>query len=101
MLWSTCSIGFSATYFYELYLHNEYYAEPPGFPGKLAGGPIIASFYGEGNQWHENRFSASIVESLRLVKNNTWIEFIAAYGKEHVHYDQAGIIDRASHKGWG
>lgn len=101
LLSSSLAHGFSATYFYQLYLHDEYYAEPPGFPSKIALTPIIASFSASTpDQWHENRFTAGLIQSLRLSKNHTWIEFIAAYGKEHTHltYHQNEYI--RSHRGW-
>ena len=100
ILWTTSCAGFSATYFYELYLHNEYYAEPPGFPSKIVASPIIASFSGSGEQWKENRFSAGLVEAVRLTHNHSWIEFIAAFGKEHVSYNHQGIRGKKSRFGW-
>lgn len=99
LLWNASCAGFSATYFYELYLHNEYYAQPPGFPSKLVISPIVASFSGNGDQWHENRFSAGLIEALRLTHNHSWIEFIAAFGKERVHLDQQGTIINESRFG--
>ena len=100
ILWHVTCIGFSATYFYELYLHNEYYSEPPGFPSKFVLSPIIASFSGEGDQWHENRFSAGLIEALRLTHNHSWIEFIAAFGKEQVRFNHEGQMGKKSRLGW-
>lgn len=102
ILWSIPCAGFSSTYFYELYLHNEYFAEPPGFPSKFILSPLIASFTGHGDHtdpWHEKRLSAALVQSLRLTHNHTWIEFIAAFGRERVRFDQQGVRGTQSHFG--
>ena len=102
VLWSSCSIGFSATYFYELYLHNEYYAEPPGFPSKIALSPIIASFSASSaDQWHENRFAVGLDRIITIsAKIHSWIEFIAAYGKEHTHLQYEQTEYKENHRGW-
>lgn len=97
---ATC-IGFSASYFYQLYLHNEYYAEPPGFPSKVALNPIIASFSASSaDQWHEDRFAAGLIQSLRFSNNTTWIEFITAYGKEHTHLNYQQTDYKHTRRGW-
>ena len=98
-LWNLSCAGFSATYFYQLYLHNEYYAEPPGFPSKFILSPIISSFSGQADQWHEERFAAGLIETVRLAYNHTWIEFITAFGKEHIQLNQQGIITKKSRFG--
>ncbi len=103
ILWTASCAGFSATYYYQLYLHNEYYAEPPGFPSKIVIAPIVASFSGNGtpsDQWKETRFLGGIIEALRLVHNHTWIEFIAAFGKENVRFSHKGVFGRESRAGW-
>jgi hypothetical protein len=93
-----CS-GFSDTYFYELYLHNEYYSEPPGFPSKFVISPIISSFINKGYQSWEKRFSFGVVGSLRLTHDHAWIEFIAALGQEHVRFNHQGKIGKKSRFG--
>lgn len=100
LLWNSLCLGFSATYFYELYLHNEYYEEPPGFPSKLLAAPIIASFTGKGEGWTEKRFSAGLIEAIRLTHNHTWIELIAAFGKERVRFNHQGVLGEKSRMGW-
>lgn len=102
LLWCISCAGFSSTYFYELYLHNEYFAEPPGFPSKFILSPLLASFTGHGNHtdlWHEKRFSAALVAALRLTHNHTWIELIGAFGKERVRFNHEGVRGRQSHFG--
>ncbi len=90
LLWSLSGFGFSDTYFYELYLHNEYYSEPPGFPNRFGVMPLISSFTNKGHDWWEKRFSIGTVESLRLTYNHAWIEFIGAIGQEHVRFNHQG-----------
>jgi len=99
VFWNMWCVGFSATYFYQLYLHNEYYAEPPGFPNKLSAAPIVSSFDGHGDTWKEKRLSVGLIEALRLCYDHTWVEFIAAFGKERVRYNRAGVIGTASRFG--
>lgn len=88
ILGPTPAYGFSATYFYQLYLHNEYYSEPPGFPNRISVAPIITSLQGAGDNWKEKRFSAGLVESVRLVHDQNWIELIFGFGKENVRFSQ-------------
>lgn len=99
LIWSFSCAGFSSTYFYQLYLHSEYYAEPPGFPRRIIGVPMFSFFKGKGNDWHENRFSATMVEALRLSHNHTWIELIAGFGKESVKYNHEGKVGKQSRFG--
>jgi hypothetical protein len=81
-------------------MHNEYFSEPPGFPSKFVLAPLIASFNGHGDDWHEKRFSVALVASLRLAYNHNWIDLIAAFGREHVRFDDAGVRGRQSRLGW-
>ena len=83
-------MGFSITYFYELYLHNEYYNEPPGFPARFEIMPLIASFKDHGNQWWEKRFTGGVAGALRLTHHHAWIELIAAIGQEKVRFNHQG-----------
>jgi hypothetical protein len=99
LFWNAFCPGFSATYFYQLYLHNEYYAQPPGFPSKVLVAPIVASFSGHRDNWKEDRFSGGIIEAVRFAHNHTWIEFLAAFGKEHVRFTHQGVFGRKSHFG--
>lgn len=99
MAWHLPAAGFTASYFYQLYLHNEYYAEPPGFPSKFLTEPIISSFSGCGPDWKEKRLAAGVVTALRLVKDHTWVEFITAFGKERVHLKQDSQIIKKSRSG--
>ncbi len=100
LFWQLSSVGFSASYFYDLYIHNEYYAEPPGFPSKLVILPLVASFSGKGDQWHENRLAGGIVGAVRFVHDHTWIEFVTAYGKEKMKFNHLGQFGKASRAGW-
>jgi hypothetical protein len=101
MIFSPLScLALSAAYYYELYIHNEYKAEPPGLPKKFILSPIIGSFSGgRRGQWHEHRFAAGLIEALRLTYGHTWIEFITAIGKERVRLNQQGIISKKSRFG--
>lgn len=93
-------IAFSNTYFYQLYLHNEYYSEPPGFPSKLTFSPIITWLSGAGVDWKEKRLSAGFVETVRLAYDHSWLELIAGFGKEKVQYNHEGTIGKQSRWGW-
>lgn len=94
------SVAFSASYFYELYIHNEYYAEPPGFPSKFVLSPIISTFHGSRpGLWHEDRLATGVVGAVRLTRGHSWIEFITAMGKERVKLDQQGVISKGSRFG--
>lgn len=100
IFWHISLYAFSATYLYELYLHNEYYSEPPGFPNKIVVAPIISLFSGNGDQWDENRISGGLVETVRFVHDHTWIELIAAFGEERVTYNHEGKEGKQSRFGW-
>lgn len=92
-------MGFSNTYFYELYLHTEYYNEPPGFPSKFALTPLISSFANKNCRSLEKRFSAGVIGSLRLAHHHAWIEFIAALGEERIRFNHQGRLGKLSRFG--
>ncbi len=90
----------SDTYLYELYLHNEYYAEPPGFPDKVSISPIITTFNKRLPGGFENRFFAGSIGSLRLTHKHLWVEFIAGAGKESLHLKQGKQHVKKSRSGF-
>ncbi len=99
LIWHTSSIAFSAAYYYELYIHNEYFAEPPGFPSKFILSPIFSSFSIDNNVIQEDRFAGGLIAALRLTHNHTWIELITAIGKERVRLNELETISKKSRSG--
>lgn len=94
------SVALSASYFYELYIHNEYKAEPPGLPSKFVLSPIISTSKGSRRGlWHEDRLATGVIGAVRLTRGHSWIEFITALGKERVKLNQQGIISKGSRFG--
>lgn len=99
LIWHTSSIAFSAAYYYELYIHNEYFAEPPGFPSKFILSPIFSSFSIYNNAIQEDRLAGGLIAALRLTHNHTWIELITAIGKERVRLHELETISKKSRSG--
>lgn len=99
LIWHTSSTAFSAAYYYELYIHNEYFAEPPGFPSKFVLAPFFSSFSINNKVIKEDRFSAGLIAALRLTHHHTWIELITAFGKEHVRIKELETFNKKSRSG--
>lgn len=84
MMFSQLSYATSGVYLFELYLHNEYYAQPPGFPSKFSLVPTVASIHRTNANANEHRIFASVLETVRLTYKQLWIEFFTNIGKEQL-----------------
>ncbi len=90
----------SPVYLYELYLHNEFYAEPAGLPNKVNFAPMVSSINELYPRGFGKRFFSGAVASLRLTHNSMWIELFAAAGKEQLHSRHNQVHGQRSRTGF-
>lgn len=83
-LFFSLSHATSSVYSFELYLHNEYFSQPPGFPSKISVVPNITLIEHKTTVGKEHRLFTNLLEAVRLTYKHWWIELFTSIGKEYL-----------------
>lgn len=90
----------SSVYSFELYLHNEYYSQPPGFPNKITIVPNISVINRTTRNGKEHRLFTNILEAIRLTYKHLWIELFTSIGTEQLTFTSKDISYKKSRTGF-